>query len=49
MDKTALNTPGHNSTETWFLSPQICGGSDVWKNFGLIASERNDQLDFAAC
>jgi len=40
---------GHKSTETWFLSPQICARSDVWKHFGLVANERNDQLDFAAC
>jgi len=26
-----------------------CERSDPWKSFGLVANEKNEQLDFAAC
>jgi len=46
MDKTVLNA--HLVTtrlKRGFYHLKICGRSDVWKNFGLVANERNDQLD----
>ena len=50
MDKTALNA---HLVTTWLKHgfhhlksavDQMCG-----KIFGLVANEKNDQLDFAAC
>jgi len=52
VDKTALNAQlvtSHNWTETCFyhLKSVDCGRSDLWKV--LVANEKNEQLEFAAC
>jgi len=52
MDKTALNvqlvTTGLKRG-FYHLKSVFRGRSDLWKSFGLVANEKNDRLDFAAC
>ena len=52
MDKTTLNaqlvTTGLNRVFYHFKSVD-CERSDLWKSFGLVANEKNERLDFAAC
>jgi len=33
----------------YHLKSVDCKRSDLWKSFGLIANEKNEWLDFAAC
>jgi len=51
MDKTMLNaqlvTTWHNTT--FYHLKVDCKGSNMWKSFGLVANENNEQLGFAAC
>jgi len=33
----------------YHLKSVVCERSDLWKSNGLVASEKNDRLDFVAC
>jgi len=51
MDKTALNAQLVTSRlkqSFYHLKSVDCERSDVWKNFALVANEKNEQIDFAA-
>jgi len=52
MDKTTLNaqlvTTGLKRV-FYHLTSVDCEKSDLWKSVGLIANEKNEQLDFTAC
>jgi len=52
VDKTTLNaqlvTTGLNRVFYHFKSVD-CERSDLWKSFGLVANEKNERLEFAAC
>jgi len=52
MDKITLNaqlfTTGLKRV-FYHLKSVDCERSDLWKSFGLVVNEKNDQLDFVAC
>jgi len=33
----------------YHLKSVDCERSDLWKSFGLVANEKNERIDFAAC
>jgi len=51
-DKTTINaqlvTTGMKRV-FYHLKSVDCERSDPWQSFGLVANEKNDRLEFAAC
>jgi len=52
MHKTALNahlvTTGRKRG-LYHLKSVDCRRWELWKSFGVVANEKNERLDFAAC